>query len=262
MKSATTGISEGENIVFGKNPLQKQDLNDGRTLRVVKDSPFFTLQGEGPFSGHPAVFIRLHGCNLRCWFCDTQFSDPEDPNWQMIRLARVAYDEAKFPKTHGPANLIVITGGEPFVQNIYPLCNELLKMGMTVQIETAGSLWVEGMEDLFGAVNGHRMNMVVSPKTPQIHDMIRKYATAFKYVIGSDTQVQGPAFLASTQIKDGTPRPLASAREGCPIYLSPMDEYSPLVNEMNRAKVSELCLRHGYIAGVQLHKLLAISEPA
>jgi hypothetical protein len=40
-----------------------------------------------------------------------------------------------------------------------------------------------------------------------------------------------------------------------------MDEYDPMVNEMNRAKVAEMCLKHGYIAGTQMHKLLQIKEP-
>lgn len=248
--------------MFGKNEIQKQEIGDGRTLRVVKDSPFFTIQGEGPFSGHPAVFIRLHGCNLRCWFCDTRFDDAGDPEWQMIRLARVAYEEAVFPKGHGPAKLIVITGGEPFVQNIYPLCEALLKQGLSVQIETAGTLWIDEMEELFGVVYGHRMHMVVSPKTPQIHPMAKKHATAFKYVVGSSTQILGGKVHGNTQSKDGAARPLAEPRDGCPVYLSPMDEYSPLVNEMNRNTVAVACLRHGYIAGVQLHKLLAISEPS
>lgn len=247
--------------MFGKNPIQKQDLGDGRSLRVVKGSPFYTLQGEGPFAGHPAVFIRLHGCNLRCWFCDTNFSDPEDPEIHMIRLSRIAYDECMFSHTHGRTNLIVLTGGEPFVQNIYPLCLELLKMGIKVQIETAGSLWIDDMEKLFGTVWGPGMHMVCSPKTPNIHPKIKEYATAFKYVIGSDTQIEGQDILASTQIKNGTPRPLAAPRKDAPCFLSPMDEYDPLVNEMNRAKVARLCLQHGYIAGVQMHKLLQIEEP-
>lgn len=55
--------------MFGQNPVEKLDQSDGSTLRVVDGKPFFTIQGEGPFSGERATFVRLWGCNLRCWFC-------------------------------------------------------------------------------------------------------------------------------------------------------------------------------------------------
>lgn len=247
--------------MFGKNPISKQELGDGRSLHVVKDSPFYTIQGEGPFAGRPAVFVRLHGCNLRCWFCDTNFSDPEDPVWPMIRLARVIYDEALFSPIHGRTKLVVITGGEPFIQNIKPLCEALLEKGFIVQIETAGSLWIDGFESLFGPKHGHRLHLVCSPKTPAIHEMIKKYTASFKYVIGSTTEVVDGKVRGNTQIANGPVRELALPREGADIYLSPMDEYNPLINEMNRSRVAELSLKYGYIAGVQMHKLLQIKEP-
>lgn len=249
--------------MFGKNPIEKQSLGDGRSLRIVEGSPFYTIQGEGPFAGHPAVFVRLHGCNLRCWFCDTNFSDPNDPGIHMIRLARLIYDECSFPMNrHGKTNLVVITGGEPFVQNIVPLCEALLEKGFIVQIETAGTLWIEGAENLFSLKYGQRMNMVVSPKTPIVHEMIARYASAYKYVIGSETEVTEEGIIANTQKEDGPKRPLAQPKSNVPIYLSPMDEYNPIINEMNRKRIAELCLEKGWIAGVQLHKLLAISEPS
>lgn len=248
--------------MFGKNPVMKQELSDGRNLRVVKGSPFYTIQGEGPFAGHPAVFVRLHGCNLRCWFCDTQFSDPDDPTWEMIRLARETFDEAVFSREHGKAQLVVITGGEPMRQNIIPLCEALLKQGLTVQIETAGTLWLEGLDALLGVYYGNRMHIVCSPKTPNIHPMIKQHATCFKYVVGRDTAITtNGGILANTQIENGPMKPLAAPRAGAPVYLSPMDEYDETINAANRIKVSQLCLKHGFIAGVQMHKLMQIVEP-
>lgn len=248
--------------MFGKNPVMKQELGDGRSLRVVKGSPFYTIQGEGPFAGHPAVFIRLHGCNLRCWFCDTEFSNPDDPEWEMIRLARVAYDNAHAPITNTlRANLVVITGGEPLRQNIVPLCEALLKQGMQVQIETAGSLWVDGLDNLLGPRYGNRMHIVCSPKTAAINPEVFRYATAFKYVVGQATRLKDGHIEASTQIATAAPRWLAAPRPGAPVYLSPMDEYDPGVNADNRRRVGKLCLAYGYIAGVQMHKLMEIDEP-
>lgn len=246
--------------MFGKNPVMKQELGDGRTLRVVAGSPFFTLQGEGPFAGHPAVFIRLHGCNLRCWFCDTEFSDPADPTWEMVRLARETYDMCIFPKGHGKSDLVVITGGEPLRQNILPLCEALLKQGLKVQIETAGTLWVDGLEDLVGVKYGQRFHIVCSPKTPSVHPMIEKHASCFKYVIGSSTEVgAGGHIFAATQ--PGTPVRRLYTASHKPVYLSPMDEYNEAINAKNRKRVGALAGELGYIAGVQMHKLLEIVEP-
>jgi len=246
--------------MFGKNPIMKQELGDGNTLRVVQGSPFYTLQGEGPYTGWPAVFIRLHGCNLRCWFCDTEFSNPDDPEWQTVRLARVAYDAARYG-FHGRADLVVITGGEPMRQNIYPLCKHLLNQGLHVQIETAGSLWVSGLDELCGPAYGNRFKIVCSPKTPTIHEMIFKHAYCFKYVVGADTQMQGSSILTNTQKEGGAVRALAAPRPGAPVYISPLDEYDEAINAANRKKVGGLALAYGFIAGVQLHKLLDIVEP-
>lgn len=57
--------------MFGRNPKLPQEFTDGKVLKV--HSIFYTIQGEGPYSGRTAVFIRLSGCNLACSFCDTEF---------------------------------------------------------------------------------------------------------------------------------------------------------------------------------------------
>lgn len=247
--------------MYGKNPIMKQDLCDaGRSLRVVKGSPFYTIQGEGPFAGHPAVFVRLHGCNLRCWFCDTEFSDPNDPEIQTVRLARLVYDEIKL--NHRKCNLVVITGGEPLRQDIRPFVRMLLDAGYAVQIETAGTLWLDGLERFLGPVYGHKFQIVCSPKTPAIHEMIYKHATAFKYVINDDVIIQSDVFYSSsTQVQGSAVKPLVASRPGAPVYLSPMDEYDDALNAKNRKRVAQLALEFGFIAGVQMHKLLEIVEP-
>lgn len=235
--------------MFGHNQMLKKDHGDGQTLHVVKGSPFLTIQGEGPYIGHPAVFVRLHGCHLRCYFCDTNFDDPDDP----VVGTGVLLD--RIMETRSMARLIVITGGEPMRQNIFPLCNALYGLGFTVQIETAGTFWIDGIEDV--------AEIVCSPKTPTIHPMIYEYASAFKYVISGGDENDPLKLLFSTA---GIPiiatqpgartAELASPRDGAPVYLSPMDEGDAYLNSRNRKLVALLALRHGYIAGVQLHKLL------
>ena len=117
--------------MFGKNPVAKKSWHSSTLLQVREI--FHTIQGEGPYSGWPATFIRLTGCPLQCAFCDTVWSDATDP----FRDVKDVVAEA-LSKTPHTTSLFVITGGEPFRQNIQELVF-LLGMGRpscVVQIET------------------------------------------------------------------------------------------------------------------------------
>lgn len=65
-------------LMFGNNPIRKQVLRDDGALYI--SGIFATIQGEGPLTGTPAIFIRLSGCNLQCGFCDTDFEDTSKLN--------------------------------------------------------------------------------------------------------------------------------------------------------------------------------------
>lgn len=230
--------------MFGQNEKLKVDNEgDGQTLRIVKGSPFLTIQGEGPYAGEPAVFIRLHGCNLACTFCDTQFSDPNDPVCSIEEIVLAAALE----KQRRDVQLVVITGGEPLRQNIKPLCKLLCDHFVITQIETAGTCWVPGIEQW--------ADIVCSPKTPTIHPKVLEFAMAFKYVISERQQFDG--FLPITATQEGArPARLAAPRRGAPVYLSPMDAAGE--TESNIRLVGRMALAHNVHAGVQLHKLMGL----
>ncbi len=90
---------------------------------------FYSLQGEGHFTGTPAVFIRFAGCNLKCPFCDTSHNKFDEMSEDAI-IGEVS----KYPTRH-----IVITGGEPTMQLTAPLVDKLHAAGKFVQIETNGT---------------------------------------------------------------------------------------------------------------------------
>lgn len=232
--------------MFGTNSIARKDHGAGDHLHVVRGSPFLTIQGEGPYAGHPAVFIRLHGCHLRCVFCDTDFDNPNDPQVSLVDLRNDVL------KTRGRARLAVITGGEPMRQNILPLCRELKLCGFKVQIETAGTFWLEGIEEF--------AEIVCSPKTPTIHPMIYEYAAAFKYIINMGSGGFGGGDMGFVPIvatqPDARPARLATPREGAPVYLSPMDVQDEQRNKVNRMLVARMAIEFGVIAGVQLHKMM------
>ena len=91
---------------------------------------FLSLQGEGYFTGTPAFFLRLSGCNLQCPFCDTHHqSFTEMTEEEIVQEA----------SRHMPRH-IVITGGEPALQLTKSLVDKLHEAGFFIQVETNGTL--------------------------------------------------------------------------------------------------------------------------
>jgi organic radical activating enzyme len=90
---------------------------------------FYSLQGEGYYTGTPAVFLRFSGCNLACDFCDTDHSAAIK-----MTATEIAVEVAKYPTRH-----LVITGGEPTLQIDSDLMRALKARGFYIQVETNGS---------------------------------------------------------------------------------------------------------------------------
>ncbi len=93
-----------------------------------------SLQGESTHAGLPCVFVRLTGCNLRCSWCDSEYTFQ---GGQKMTLQEV-WDEVQRLSPHG--GLVEITGGEPMLQEreLLPLMQRLLDGGYRVLLETSG----------------------------------------------------------------------------------------------------------------------------
>ena len=124
---------------------------------------FETIQGEGSFTGQPSIFIRLQGCPVGCSWCDTkhtwevELSDEvshekmlaktnETPLWasftaeDILALVREKFYQAKH---------IVITGGEPCMYDLRPLCELFEQEGYSAQIETSGTFDLDSEIEIY-----------------------------------------------------------------------------------------------------------------
>ena len=241
--------------MFGKNPIRSK-LSDPNSLAV--EAMFYTLQGEGPYAGMPALFIRLAGCNLACHFCDTQFEQNAD---RPIDLQRIVEDlQSDFSKQ--ARRFVVITGGEPLRQDFSGLAAWLLANGTElIQVETAGTIWQPSIEQM---VMHEQIVLVCSPKTPKVNQAVSAYCLHWKYVIkAGETDHAGLPFF-STQILGlagpGLYRPDPDHVDdaGMTIWLSPCDEYDPVKNKANQDAARDLCLQHGYRLSLQTHKIVNV----
>jgi len=98
---------------------------------------FFSIQGEGPLTGYPTLFIRLFGCNLNCAWCDTPYAKGENPHEEKEVSEIVSFWKENFSSVP----FITITGGEPLIQNaVYQLIDEFLKYNCVITLETNGSI--------------------------------------------------------------------------------------------------------------------------
>lgn len=92
---------------------------------------FYSLQGEGYFTGTPALFVRFSGCNLKCNFCDTHHDNYTEMSCDDII--------SQLKKLSPSCSHIVLTGGEPTLQLTEKFIAALKSEGYFIQIETNGT---------------------------------------------------------------------------------------------------------------------------
>ena len=148
-----------------------------RTTTTYSVSEIYpSIQGEGLLVGTPSLFIRFHGCNLRCPWCDQPESLTfKKPNMDLESLLeRVSL----YHQRH-----VVLTGGEPMAQpDLHLLIEELIKRSYTVQIETNGTLWNEKLKDL-------DIHITCSPKASAkyyVHPEVLRRAKELKFVVDDE----------------------------------------------------------------------------
>jgi organic radical activating enzyme len=102
---------------------------------------FYTLQGEGYHQGKAAYFIRLGGCDVGCVWCDVKES------WDAGKHPLLKIEDLILNISETPAQIAVITGGEPLMHNLDELTHELQSAGLKTNIETSGAYPLSGSWD-------------------------------------------------------------------------------------------------------------------
>ena len=186
---------------------------------------FYSIQGEGPYTGCAAVFVRLAGCTMGCSWCDTKYAAQTN-----MRLApQSILDEIK--KYNCPR--IVITGGEPCEQQITPLLDLLHSNGFEIHIETNGSINIDTQKVKC---------LTVSPKRNPHPEMLKK-ADAIKCVVDDNPQSSSQAIDYQKYLKNGAT-----------LFIQPEGN-----KKENLIKCLELIKQNPQIRlSVQLHKLIDV----
>lgn len=241
---------------------EKRVTGDGTVIAV--NSIFYTIQGEGPFAGENAVFVRLAGCNLQCPLCDTEYTEREDMYCADIVGAVIdkilagtdAAGPGREPMFYQAfCDLVVITGGEPFRQPIGKLVKMLADEGFRVQVETNGSLCQYPFPFL-----DERVTIVCSPKTGSVHKELQHWIKAYKYVATAASLKDSPDGLPMYALDHpNSPRLFRPGPDFAgEIYLQPVDEQNHYPNKLNRDAVVASCLKFGYRLCLQLHKEIGV----
>lgn len=213
---------------------------------------FETLQGEGSFTGQPSIFIRLQGCPVACSWCDTKHTwevknelqidiqdllaeKEETECWSKLSPEQIL---ALFKQQAFKAKHVVITGGEPCMYDLTPLCQLLEQNGYSTQIETSGTFEIQTTNNCW---------VTVSPKV----NMKGGYKV-LACAMARANEIKHP--VATEQHIDDLKQLLAEFNvQNKQVYLQPISQ---------KQRATELaiktCIENNWRLSVQVHKYIGI----
>jgi 7-carboxy-7-deazaguanine synthase len=233
--------------MFGTNEIiGKKYFKDAPADSLFVTSMFFTLQGEGPYAGQAALFIRLAKCNLDCSFCDTFFDDGDWLTFNDIRdkmfdtINDYFNDNAPIWAINrtltGPIHpgiVLVMTGGEPLLQeNISKFMQEELQNFKAVQVES------NGIPD---TVVPEGVTLVCSPKCMEKNGVAVKYYSPSKTILDRADCLKFVMSADADSPYNNVPQWAHDwkARTGKDIYCSPMNIYNDLPQKIKLVRAEK-----------------------
>lgn len=207
-------------------------------LRVSEIYP--TIQGEGRFTGAPAMFVRLQGCDVGCPWCDTKHTWDRDADVLVELEDRylASYLQSHYAAKPG-VHHVVITGGEPASYDLLRGTTNLCGSGYRTAIETSGTYELRVHEDVWVTVSP-KWNM---PGGRKVLDSVLYRANELKCVVGKAEDVEAALAAWST----------AHRARGVQLYLQPLSQ-SPKATKL----CIDACLETGAHLSAQTHKYLQL----
>lgn len=213
---------------------------------------FRSVQGEGFWTGTPAAFIRLQGCGVGCPWCDTPYTWKQAPAPVAFEALIQAPPESPIMAEVEPQELaqwverqrvrhVVVTGGEPFEQDLEALLARLGADGCFVQVETSGTVGVPH------TTLGQTDWITVSPKVGmpggrQVDPRMLDLADEIKMPVGRDRDLA--VLLDLLGRRHGDP---------VPVWLQPLSQ-SPAATRL----CIDAAALHGWRVSLQTHKLAGL----
>lgn len=213
---------------------------------------FETIQGEGSFTGQPSIFLRLQGCPVGCSWCDTKHTweiqlddqvstsnmvnkSQESDHWASLSIEDIlnVFADQKYQAKH-----VVITGGEPCMEDLTPLCHALESKGYSCQVETSGTFEIRVSEACWVTVSP-KINMKGGYK---ILKSAMHRANEIKHPIATENHVDElKALLAEHGVEDKQ------------VFLQPISQ---------KQRATELaiktCIENNWRLSIQVHKYIGI----
>ncbi len=222
------------------------------TTRYKINELFETIQGEGSFTGQPSIFIRLQGCPVACSWCDTKHTweievskeiaiknmvdkTQESEQWANMSIEQILQllQDKAYRAKH-----IVITGGEPCMFDLTPLCHQLEQQGYSCQIETSGTFEIKTSKECWVTVSP-KINMRGGYKI-LASAMLR--ANEIKHPVATQQHVDDLKSLLKEHNITTTP-----------IYLQPISQ-----KERATELAIETCIANNWRLSIQVHKYIGI----
>ena len=210
---------------------------------------FKSIEGEGLRTGLAAVFVRLHGCNLRCSYCDTMYA-VEGDDYRQMNVGEVVAAVESYRAECG-VDAVTLTGGEPMLHaEVDDLLRALSEKGFLVDVETNGTVPCKWhFPGLFYTMDWKCKSSGMSARMKMENIVSLSKNDVLKFVVGSVEDLQeaeGVVARLSLTSPDNMPH----------IFISPV--WGELTNEqiVNWMVSSKVMTQNNARFQVQLHKIV------
>jgi organic radical activating enzyme len=207
---------------------------------------FSSWQGEGTYTGTPAVFVRFAGCNLNCSFCDTN----HEKKFNMT--AREVLAEVDKLLIDTAIDTMVLTGGEPLLQKDFSKFVDYAMDDMwEVHVETNGTMW---NEKLFYC------HVTCSPKAgTKLDEKVQRAVNEYKYIIEDDVSISDGDGLPVNVPRPNSKKKPQRLKARCITSVQPCDYGKDKKRSKRALEIAKVVSqKYGYNLSIQMHKLIGV----